>query len=401
MAQLIDPRKPRDLTDAVDLVNPPKPFLITNVFKDERQHTVNTFDYAIEAGSFKRALYANPHNPPALVERLWKKVMTEDIPLIKEKEVFTAIEQFEMAPPGTIYIDSADVLRQNAQMEILRNLGMLQERTVRLLENFASQLLCTGSFTRTQTGQNAGSWVFNVGNFDHRTGALVSGYNVEGTAGTFMTAGGTYAQFCRPAIMWDTVYASNTTTNPFSNGAQIFDDVRKAKQAMAERAGVAPTIAIVGSNVFTAMSNNMYTLMQQWATRFNTGGTMDLSADALSGAQLFAQGVMGMDWYCYTNPYTDDAGTFKHGWNPDYIGFVAPSKSFRKHYGVYPHVDTNGILISEPHRWVLPKVDDDMETFEFRMYTSEMVAIHNPLEVIIMQATTGNAAWTGAPVLPA
>ena len=53
MAQLIDPRKPRDLTDAVDLVNPPKPFLITNVFKDERQHTVNTFDYAIEAGNQK------------------------------------------------------------------------------------------------------------------------------------------------------------------------------------------------------------------------------------------------------------------------------------------------------------------------------------------------------------
>lgn len=197
MATLIDPRRPRDLTDAIDLVVPPKPFLITNVFKDERQHNVNTFDYAIEAGSFKRALYANPHNPPALVERLWKKVMSQDIPMTKEKEMFTAIEQAEMAPVGHPYIDSSDMMRQNAQLEILRNLGILQERTVRLLENFASELLCTGSFTRTQTGQNAGSWTFSIGNFDHRTGALSTGYNVEGTAGTYLTSGGTYAQFCR------------------------------------------------------------------------------------------------------------------------------------------------------------------------------------------------------------
>lgn len=254
----------RTLTDAINQIQRPLPFLRQLLFSDERQILTETADMEVLTNATTLAKFIQNGREARVVSKRGRKIATVRIPSIREKKPFTAMDAMDR-PGGNLYVTDQSVLQKAINDSVAAELSDFKDRFMRTEEYLCASAL-SGALTIT-TDDGDLSIDFSV----------PSGH--KPTLTSTAVWGGAAADIPTNIDTWSLLVSRGCGTAP--------DTLILGTTAAA--------LFLADSKVRTELNNNNFSV-----------GSIDLT---VPGRQLIARNYRGLEVYRYDAQYTNDSGT--------------------------------------------------------------------------------------------
>jgi len=341
----------RSLTASITKIAPVQSFLLDTVFKTKVAHVSDKVDIDLIKGSQKLAMFVNKNEGPHLVGKDTYQTLTFNLPRLYEKKLFTANElgEFKTGTAG-VYAGSAQDIISESERYKLMELASLKDRITRRIEQMACSILSTGGLTVSQDN------IDFTYNFDYHAG---SDNQLPVLTGNYLWGGTT---------------------------ADIIGNIRTWKRNIFKKTGATPTIGLLGTTAATKFIAD--TAVLAMLDRNNQrAGVMDVTRPIINGSNYLGN-ILGIDWYEYSCPYIDGAGSAAEAFDAKLCVLVAPDDSFRVHSGPIYRLQPGGDSLTIQNGIVVWPVTDNYNTsLEWTIETKPLPAVHNPDRVIAATVT--------------
>jgi hypothetical protein len=333
----------RSLTEAINLMIAPEPFLTKMFWGTPKYHTTDKIDIEIYDGGAELAQFVNQQEESRLVNKRTRAIQTVNIPRTYERKVFTAQELADFRNVGQIYLADEAAISRQADELIMQELEILKARVLRRREWMAAVGLDTGALSISQT---------NI--------AFTVDYLYTSNQKVTLTG----------ADLW----SAATTGLPINN-------IRTWKRAILQRCGISPTAMILGTDAAKAFIENDQVQAYLNKNMGYNAGQLDLSGAGTVAANYLGK-VAGVDVYEYTQQIDID-GTATDMIGTDKAILVAKSNDFRMHFApAYRLSDGGGLNILNQDMLVESTVDRKKTKVEWEVEQKSLPTIHNPNNVI-------------------
>lgn len=341
MSISVDLYDSRSLTEAVNIMKTPEPFVLNKIFGGSAQpHESDKIDFEFFSGSEEIATFAHSEAPePNAISKLTKKVKTFSLPRTFESKLFTAQDLSKINAIGQIYSDSK-VRKAEQSKYIAMELEALKNRVIRLKEKMACEAISTGKI------------VVDIGGMDYE-------YDFEFTVSQLFTN--------VAAKLW-----SATTSDPLV-------DIRTWRANIAKRSGVNAKYMILGTAAAEKFMSNEKVL--KYLNNNNTlVGKADFTQDPTGSADFIGR-IGGLDVYTYSQQYVE-GGTAYDMIPTDRAIVLGDSANFRTHYGPSWRIE-NGVAVPKLAEYFL-EVDAKSGTrgLQWNLEQKSLPTIHDPGLVI-------------------
>ena len=295
MAILVDLYDSRSLSEAVNIVKTPEPYILSQFFGGPAEpHDRDTIDYEVYRGSEEIAsfVHADDPNPRNVKKDVIKEVKTFKLPRTYESKFFTAQELAKINAIGQIY--STAQARKAAQMDyIATEIENLKNRVVRLKEKMACEAISTGKIIVNQD---------NI-SFDY----------------DFQFVNGKQLVTLAAGDLW-----SASTSDPSKN-------IRAWKKQVSKLSGVAAKKLILGSTAAEKLLSNEKALKELDNNNFSNGRL--LGDQDPSGSTTYLGKLAGVEVWEYHQSYVNTSGNAVDMIPTDRAVLVGESRHMRVHYG--------------------------------------------------------------------
>lgn len=350
MATNIDIFSWHSLTAAVNKVAPARTFLLDTFFKTKVQHSVRDIYYGKSEESDKLALFVNAHENPKLVAQMQKGAKHFQLPITREKKVWTAEELAKQGKQvGEVFVGSPADIANASNTYVLQEVQSLKNRVIRLREWMAAQALDTGKITVSQDNID---FELDYEYLDQR-----NSFTLTGTS------------------LW-----SNAGSKPL-------EKIREYKRLLAQR-GYTASHLILGysaANAFIAHADvKAYQLRPDFVI-----GSVNLT-NKYTDYGNFLGNFMGVDVWEYPYQYTNAAGAKTDmitSTSAIMVGqptdMTPASDPFRLHYGPVFRVDAGNRPLTITNEMLLEPHTNEYRTFlEWILEQCSLPVIHDRDAVI-------------------
>lgn len=280
------------LTEAVNLLPVPEPFVVKNVFKTVVPHDSDSILFEEYNGSEEVAQFVHRDEPnPKSVAKGTRTAKSFQLPRTYESKVFTAQELSRINAIGQIYSD-VNIRVEEQNKYIARELEALKSRVIRRREQMACEALATGKISVVQDGVEL--------NYDF--GFVQNQQLITLSSQKLWTA---------------------STSNPIEN-------IREWRKLIAKRSGVNVRSILLGSAAAEAFMKNESVLKALDANNFRIG-VVDINTD-VTGSVSYLGRIAGIDIWEYSQQYIN-GGEAVDMIPTDRAIAIGDSNNFRLHYG--------------------------------------------------------------------
>jgi len=308
MSALVNLYDSYSLTEAVNLLPVPEPFVIKNVFKTVVPHDSDAILYEEYAGSEGVAQFVGRNEPnPKSVSKGTRVAKSFQLPRTYESKLFTAQELATINAVGQIFSD-VNIRLEEQNKYVARELEQLKSRVIRRREQMACEALATGKIVVTQ---------------DNLEMTYDFGFEANKQLVTLSST-----------KLWT------------AEGSNPIENIREWRRLIAKRSGVNVRNILLGAAAAEAFLKNANVLKVLDTNNFKVGA-VDVNAD-VTGSVGYLGRISGIDVWEYSQQYV------KNGEAIDMIPteraiVVGESNNFRLHYGPAFRIN-NGVaapIISE------------------------------------------------------
>ena len=341
--QTIDIRDPRSLSQALQLLVTPEPFVLSKFFKTEA-HAADAVDIEIRRYNAHMAQLVSKNGMAKPVKKIETDFQTVRLPRTKETKVFTARELAEIEALGQLWDESPAGRINRADQRMLEELTDLKNRVVRLREYMAIKAITTGAISITADGVKL--------DFDYGFKANKQLFTLDSDH------------------KWN---ASSTTK------IDILSDIVTMKKYLT-RAGYNGDNLLLGETAAADFRANEKIVEQLWATRFNIG-QVDMTKIPTVGSTYMGN-LVGVDIWEVSQQYLD--GTTPTNMFGANLAVMLPSINMacRLHLGPVYQLDLSGKpVISSPDFMITPDIDDDI--IEWKCEQCSLPVVHDPGAVVV------------------
>jgi len=319
MSLLVNLYDSASLTEAVNLLKVPEPFVLKNIFKTIVPNDTDTILFEEYSGSDEIAQFVHLDDPsPTSVKKTTRKAKSFQLPRTFENKVFTPQELSKINAIGQIFADE-NVRLEEQQKAVARELEELKNRVIRRREQMACAAIATGKITVSQ------------GNIDFE-------YDFDFEATKQLV---TYTS----TALW-----TNAASSPIAN-------INEWKKKIAKRSGVAVRHILLGTSAAEAFLKHAE-IQKALDTNNYKMGQLDLTNDATGSATLLGR-IAGVNIWEYSQQYTA-GGSSQEMIAVDRAIAVGDSPHFKLHYGPAYRIE-NGVavpIISDMYLEVDPSSDN-------------------------------------------
>jgi hypothetical protein len=344
MAEIIDILSDsRSLTQRINKIKPPAPFLMEKIFGTNEVHDSETVDIEIVSGSDTLAQFANPNEiQPRPVKKISSKVLTVKIPRTYESKTFTVQEMRDLQILGNIYANAAD--KSAAQKEKINlELSELKNRAIRLREKMAADAVSTGLISVSQN---------NI--------AFEVDYLFENNKQLLTLAG---------ADKWD------------ASTPKIMSQLRTWKRNIAQRSGINADTLVLGTSASELFLGNDQILKMLDNNQVRVG-SLDLNQKNAIGATYIGT-IMGLDIYEYTQQYVNEAGSATDMIASTSAIMIASGAPFKTHSGAIYRLGSGNIASPVSYDMYLEAIPNPNRTsIQWDCEQKSLPTIHDPGAVI-------------------
>jgi hypothetical protein len=353
----INPYSTRELTKAVEVIKSPEPFFQKMFFKNKRNHTTENINYEVYKNSEGIAKFVQGGEVHE-IKKGDRYVKAITIPKTAEKKTFDAETMAQYKAFENTLGSPADSARAQNRFTT-QELRDLKDRAIRLRELMCTKAMSVGSWSITQDN---GAFSFQYPGIV--TDTLANGGHVIATDATLGTVG--------------------------SSGFSWFTVLEKLITAVVERYGIAPNVAIFGTEAARAFTSDE-AVKKELDTLNNRVGFLDLNKRPESSTANYFGKMLGMNLARYSQKYTDKDGTVQNMYDPKKITLAVEDPiDNAMHFGPVYKFDQGGVarpFVKE--FFVESKMDDDKENLIWKMLQRSIPGIHNPDYFITYKAISG------------
>lgn len=334
----------RSLTNAVNKVKTRSQFLLDMFFSGNRvNHDTDAFDFEEVTGTDKVASFASRSSQtPKSVAKHTRVTKTMSIPRTYEEKGFQASDlgRFRPSNNGTIYIGSAAEIASNATQAILQEVAELKERVMGRRELMAAEAICSGLITITVDGN---------------TQTCDFGY--ENTTNKITLSGGS---------KWD---APSTR--------DIIGNLRLWRNTIRHRTGYSKLVVIMGTDAATNFIADAAVMKALNNLNYKVGA-LDLNSIPQDRATAYLGGMLGMDFYEYSQQYTDSSGSTQEMFPANKVVIAALSNvNNRMHFAPIVRMGDNGQTLTFVNEMLLyPVVNVNKTGVSWELDQKSIPAIH-------------------------
>lgn len=308
----IDMFETRTMLRMLEQRKPPKRFLLDLFFSATKRSLTRHVDIDIYDGQRRMAPFVNPRGQGTLVERIGFQTKTFTPPYVKPKMVTEAEDIMHRMAGEHIYAGGRTP-GQLASERLGQDLAELEDMIVRREEWMASQALNGGIIQVVGEGVDA------------------------------------EIDFQMPANQQVTLSGTDLWTDA---GSDPVADIRDWRRRVAQRSGLTPNRAVIGSDVEDALLNNERFQTQLDNRRFQIGEAR-LEAAGAMGGRLVAVLNDGFQIWAYDEWYVDpDTGDEEAMVPADTVFMGSTQARTARHYGAIRDVRAMAAVDRFPKSWI-------------------------------------------------
>lgn len=321
----------RTMLAAMEVMKPPRSFLLDTFFGTREQSNTEYVDIDVYKGKRRMAPFVKHNTEAKLVDRIGYSTNTYKPAYIKMKMPTTAQDILKRQRGDTIYQGNASPAAR-AAAQLGKDMTELMQMIHRREEWMAAQLLNTGSVSIVGDGVN------DTIDFGMQSSHKVT---LTGTA------------------LW-----TDAASKPL-------DNFRTWRSLVAQDSGLVPNIAILGSDVATAFINNTQVKAMMDLLRHQQG-SVDVGAMNAQGVTHLASLFNGaLQVVTYEDWYFD--GSVEQPFVPaDKIFLGSTSARTARHYGAIHDLDVTAAVPYFPKSWVI----EDPSARMLMVQSAPLVAMH-------------------------